>query len=54
MWNTERGAKMLQLGLLIAAGLVASRDIDRTMQQQPVTQEQQQQLQAWLRERKER
>ena len=51
MWNTERGAKVIQALGLIALGYVASKDVDRTMRQQPMTREQQEQVQAWAQRR---
>ena len=44
MWSTEKGAKTLQVVLLLGLGLIASRDVDRTMRQTPMTPEQQQVL----------
>ena len=46
MWHTERAAKCLQLSMLLAAGYLASRDVDRTMRQRPMTAEQTHELQA--------
>ena len=54
MRQTELAAKLVQIGVLVAAGLVASRDVERTMHQKPMTHEQQQMLQMWLSERRER
>ena len=54
MWHTERGAKILQMGVLLALGYVMSYDVERTMAQQPVSPQQTQQLQAWIDERRER
>ena len=51
MWHTEHGHKLMQLGFLLALGFVFSYDVDRTMKQKPMTPEQTQQLQAWLKER---
>ena len=51
MWHTEHGHKLMQLGFLLALGFVFSYDVDRTMKQKPMTPEQTQQLQAWVKER---
>ena len=53
MWN-ERSAKVLQLGFLLALGLIASKDVERTMQQKPMTPEQVAQLKAMASERNNR
>ena len=52
MWN-ERSAKVLQLGFLLALGLIASKDVERTMQQKPMP-EQMAQLKAMASERNNR
>ena len=53
MRGPELYSKLAQLGALVAAGLVASRDVERTMNQKPMTPEQQQMLQTWWAERRE-
>lgn len=52
--NTERGAKVMQLGALLAAGWLASYDVDRTMRQKPMTPEQTAAVQALVSERQPR
>ena len=54
MWNTERGAKVIQVAVLLALGVIASRDVERTMRQAPVSREQTESLQAFLEEHRER
>ena len=48
----ERTAKLLQLAGLLCVGYIASFDVQRTMQQKPISQQQQQQLQQMLEDRK--
>jgi hypothetical protein len=54
MWHTVRGAKAVQIGVLLALGVVASRDVERTMRQPPMTREQAEAMQALIRERSQR
>ena len=45
MWgNSKVRANLIQGGLLLGAFLIASKDVDRTMRQSPVTEEQNREL----------
>ena len=54
MWRTERGAKAVQVGVLLAAGWLASYDVDRTMRQQPMTPNQAAEVQQMIEQRQRR
>ena len=51
MWNRQT-ANLAQGAALIVVFLIASRDVDRTMRQQPVTPQQNQVLFDWAERRK--